>query len=63
MKTIQISEGLWKRLKLESVERGVPMRDVVEAMGAAWTRATPRTVSESAVPTPPVRELRVELDE
>lgn len=49
MKTIQISDALWKRLKLLSVERGVSMREVVEEMGAAWERSTPQTVVEQLV--------------
>lgn len=49
MKTIQISDELWKRLKLESVHRGVTMREVVESVGAAWEASLPQTVIERAV--------------
>ena len=75
MKTIQISDGLWKRLKLESVERGVSMREMVEEMGAAWMSrsaamdaqvgpgpVTSQRLMESLRGSAP-RELKVELEE
>lgn len=66
MKTIQISDGLWKRLKLESVERAVPMRDIIEEMGSLWVPA--RTVDKveavrETLRSLQVKELTVDLSE
>lgn len=36
MKTVQVSDGLWKRLKLAGVERGIPLREIMESAGTAW---------------------------
>ena len=36
MKTVHISDGLWKALKLRSVEWGVPLREVLEEAGSLW---------------------------
>ena len=74
MKTIQISDELWKRLRVAAAERGVTMREVVEEMGSQWQvrPASARRASaglQAQKPGPAVvapesvRELKVELED
>jgi hypothetical protein len=68
MKTIQISDELWKRLRIEAAVKGVTMREVVEGMGRTWVSRRPDVVDEvlmeaSARVQALGRELKVEYEE
>ena len=66
MKTIHVSEGLWVRLKVASVVRGVPMREIVEEMGSRWESKAPVMTGAEDVSrrqAVAVRELKVELED
>lgn len=66
MKTIQISDELWKRLKIDAAMRGITMREVVEELGKrnvvelavelAATRGAMQGLQRS-------RDLKVEYEE
>jgi hypothetical protein len=74
MKTVQISDELWRRLKVEAALRGVTVRSLMEGMGAEWlSRTGSLAVTEAAwrgalqagsqraeSPTQSVRALTVE---
>lgn len=58
MKTIQISDELWKALRVEAAQRGVTMRQVVEEMGEAARSAD---VTEAAMRGQGVHDVRESL--
>lgn len=54
MKTIQISDEFWRRLRIEAAERGITMRKVIEELGAV------KGLRVAKAPDGYAKELKVE---